>query len=84
MEKGREKLVKLEQNQAQIVREEQSLETSILDVSKYVASSRGKYFYEVGSDRGNSLSEKNRIYFSSQEEAEKLGFKPYFDNWQII
>lgn len=46
----------------------------------YVASSRGKYFYEIGSKKANSLSEKNKIYFSSSEEAKKLGFKPYFDN----
>jgi hypothetical protein len=48
------------------------------ETEKYVASSRGKYFYEVGSSRANSLSEKNKIYFSTPEEAKKLGFKPYF------
>ena len=48
--------------------------------SKYVASSRGKYFYEIGSKRANSLSEKNKIYFSDPEEAKKLGFKPYFES----
>lgn len=47
---------------------------------KFVASSRGKYFYPVGSSRANSLSEKNKLYFNSEEEAKKLGFKPYLTN----
>lgn len=46
----------------------------------FVASSRGKYYYQIDSNRANSLSEKNRIYFKSQEEAEKAGFKPYFEH----
>ena len=51
--------------------------------NKYVASSRGKYFYEIGSDREKSLSAKNKIYFSTFDEAKELGFKPYLSNWQI-
>ena len=47
---------------------------------KYVASSRGTYYYAIGSSRANSLSEKNKIYFYTPEEAEKLGFKPYYGN----
>jgi hypothetical protein len=46
----------------------------------FVASSRGKYFYVVGSDRANSLKEENKVYFSTEEEAKKLGFKPYIGN----
>lgn len=46
---------------------------------KYVASSRGKYFYENGSSRANSLSENNKVYFNTAEEAKKLGFKPYIE-----
>jgi len=48
--------------------------------NKYVASSRGKYFYEIGSDREKSLSAKNKIYFSTFDEAKELGFKPYLSN----
>jgi hypothetical protein len=41
---------------------------------RYVSSSRGKYFYETGSSRAEALSDKNKIYFSTPEEAKKLGF----------
>ena len=46
----------------------------------YTASSRGKYFYLIDSSRARGLSEKNKIYFKTAEEAKKLGFKPYFDS----
>jgi hypothetical protein len=47
---------------------------------QFVASSKGKYYYKVGSERANSLSEKNKVYFKTAEDAEKLGFKPYFND----
>ena len=46
-------------------------------VGNFVASSRGKYYYIVGSERANSLVESNKVYFSTEEEAKKQGFKPY-------
>lgn len=75
-----EKLLILEQKYkgepSKIEMEDSTLEND----PKYVASSRGKYFYEIGSAKANSLSDKNKIYFSSQDEAKNLGFKPYFAN----
>jgi hypothetical protein len=55
----------------------QSLDENIESEYKYVASSRGKYFYPIGSKRADGLSEKNKMYFSTPEEAKKLGFKPH-------
>jgi hypothetical protein len=46
----------------------------------FVASNRGKYYYLIGSPKANTLSEKNKLYFKSSHEAEKLGFKPYISN----
>ncbi|MGE4554585.1 MAG: hypothetical protein AB7D02_00370 [Candidatus Paceibacterota bacterium] len=40
----------------------------------YVASSRGKYYYPLDCPLANNLSEKNKIYFSSKEEAEAKGY----------
>jgi len=38
--------------------------------SLFVASSRGKYYYPVDCSLAQNLSEKNKIYFQSKEEAE--------------
>jgi len=40
----------------------------------YVASSRGKYYYPVDCSLAKNLSEKNKIYFQSREEAEARGY----------
>ncbi|MGB9681100.1 MAG: hypothetical protein ACPLXL_00910 [Minisyncoccia bacterium] len=40
----------------------------------YVASSKGKYYYPSDCPLANNLSEKNKIYFSSKEEAEAQGY----------
>ena len=42
--------------------------------NRFVASSRGKYYYPVNCSLANNLSEKNKIYFSSKEEAESRGY----------
>jgi len=65
-------------NEKEIVAEENTQKVN--NNQKFVASSRGKYFYEVGSKRANSLSEQNKIYFETEDEAKNLGFKPYIDN----
>jgi hypothetical protein len=43
----------------------------------FVASSRGKYVYPVDCSRAKSLSEKNKIFFGTLEEAVKDGYKEY-------
>jgi len=80
IEKGREKPFVIVESQENLLNDSFIPENEVNMSKKYVASSRGKYFYEVGSSRANSLSDKNKLYFSSQEEAKKLGFKPYFEN----
>ncbi len=42
--------------------------------SGYVASSRGKYYYPIDCSLAKDLSEKNKIYFQSKEEAEERGY----------
>lgn len=40
----------------------------------YAASSKGKYYYSVLDKRTFNLSPKNRLWFSTSEEAEKMGY----------
>ncbi|MGC8651033.1 MAG: hypothetical protein ACP5RX_00140 [Minisyncoccia bacterium] len=40
----------------------------------YVASSKGKYYYPIDCPLVDNLSEKNKIYFSTKEEAESKGY----------
>ena len=42
--------------------------------SQFIASSRGKYYYEVGSKKANGLSEKSRVYFQTESEAISHGY----------
>ncbi len=42
--------------------------------AKYIASRTGKYYYSVFDKRALNLSEKNRLYFSSESEAENMGY----------
>lgn len=40
----------------------------------YVASSKGKYYYPIDCPLAKNLSEKNKIYFQTKEEAESRGY----------
>jgi len=40
----------------------------------FVASSRGKYYYPADCSLAKNLSEKNKIYFKTREEAESRGY----------
>jgi hypothetical protein len=40
----------------------------------FVASSKGKYYYPLDCPLVENLSEKNKIYFSTKEEAEAKGY----------
>ncbi len=42
---------------------------------QFVASKRGKYYYRLNTAAANALSEANRLYFPSAEEAESAGYK---------
>jgi len=72
------------EERATILINDNEIETPVqgetVKTSGFVASSRGKYYYTIGSNRANSLNEGNKIYFSSEEEAKKQGFKPYSGN----
>jgi hypothetical protein len=50
-----------------------SLSAGLVD-KRFVASKRGKYYYPVDCSLANSLKEENKIYFSSEEEAQKQGY----------
>ena len=41
----------------------------------WVASSRGSTYYRNGCTAGNRLSPANRIYFASEEEAQRVGYR---------
>ena len=41
---------------------------------QFVASSRGKYYYPIDCSLAENLSEANKIFFSSKEEAESRGY----------
>lgn len=47
---------------------------AIPENAQFIASKNGKYYYSVFDKRAHNLSEKNRIYFSSASEAEKIGY----------
>jgi len=51
-----------------------STQAVIKEQSLFVASSRGKYYYPVDCSLAQNLSEKNKIYFSTKEEAESRGY----------
>ena len=58
--------------------EEANKEKNIsIDIGEYsyVASKRGKKFYEIKSSKAQNLSEKNKIYFKTKEEAIKEGYE---------
>ena len=40
----------------------------------YVASKNGKLYYPVSCNGAKRISEKNKVWFSSQSEAEKMGY----------
>lgn len=45
-----------------------------LSDNRFVASKRGKYYYPVSCSLANNLKEENKIYFPSEEEAQKQGY----------
>lgn len=41
----------------------------------FFASSRGKKYYSPGCSAGKTIKQENRIYFATEEEAEKAGYE---------
>jgi hypothetical protein len=50
--------------------------TSPSNIRKYVGARGGKAYYLPSCPAANRIAEKNKIWFSSKEEAERLGYKP--------
>ncbi|MCK5608600.1 hypothetical protein KAR91_42350 [Candidatus Pacearchaeota archaeon] len=42
--------------------------------TQFIASKQGKYYYSVLDKRALNIAEKNRIHFSSEMEAEEMGY----------
>lgn len=42
--------------------------------TQFIASKQGKYYYSVLDKRALNITEKNRIHFSSEIEAEEMGY----------
>lgn len=40
----------------------------------FFASNRGEKYYSVGCSAGKTIKEENRIYFNTEEEAERAGY----------
>lgn len=49
--------------------------TSEVEEAPWVASSRGTTYYRNGCSTARRLSPANRIYFQSEEEAERAGYR---------
>ena len=45
-----------------------------MENAQFVASTRGKYYYEIGSTKANGLSEKSRVYFQTESDAKAHGY----------
>ena len=46
------------------------------DGMQYIASKQGKYYYSVLNPKAFSITPKNRLHFTTKEEAEKMGYLP--------
>ena len=55
---------------------ESSIDIPVVHTEPFVASRGGTTYYPVGCKAANRLSEKNKIYFLSKEEAARFGYKP--------
>lgn len=44
--------------------------------TQYIASKSGKYYYSVLSPKSFGITPKNRLHFTTKEEAEKMGYLP--------
>lgn len=44
--------------------------------TQYIASKSGKYYYSILNPKAFGITPKNRLYFKTEEEAEKMGYLP--------
>jgi hypothetical protein len=63
-------------NELEVLNKIEVKKEEIKDFSEflYVASKRGKKYYDINSKSAQTLSEKNKIYFKTKEEAEESGY----------
>lgn len=52
------------------------LEHQIPEEARFIASNSGKYFYHILDKRSLSITPKNRVFFSTADQAEKAGYLP--------
>lgn len=50
------------------------IEHVVPEWAQFVASKKGKYYYEIDEKQAKRLSVPNRLYFESEEEAEGAGY----------
>lgn len=50
------------------------IKVKVPDWARYVASKKGKYFYELDEKSAKNLSVANMIFFASEEDATKAGY----------
>ena len=72
LESAEEKIKKYARNNKEAVNKNKEEKKN----KKYFASKKGKVFHRRGCKVGNRISKRNRVYFSTQEEAIKQGYKP--------
>ncbi len=65
--------VSLSQFEAQ--NEPNPIQTSNSSEKAFFASSRGQKYYPRGCSAGKSIKMENRVYFDTEEEAQKAGFE---------
>jgi len=56
---------------------ESDLQTVVQEAQKFLFGSiNSKTYYNIGCKKGNSISDKNKIWFSGPGEAERAGYGP--------
>jgi len=66
--------VEVESNKEVLETDNMQVNQSVINDYKFVASKKGKRYYAIDSAAAKNLSEKNKVYFNSEEEAQKAGF----------
>ena len=56
------------------IRKEDTHNYGIPEDAMYIASVKGKYYYSVLDSRAFRISDKNRLFFASAEEAREKGY----------
>ena len=73
---GLGRLSYLVQNKPPITVEDQLVEEQTANAAVFVASKNGAYYYLPDCSGVQKIKEENKIWFSSRDEAESIGYKP--------